>query len=307
MKRISVCAAALLLLTSGAGTPAVAGEPEWKVPDIETLPDDKFGRMIRLGKDIIDQTYKHIGPEAADPAKRFAGNNLACKTCHLESGAKKFGATFVGTFADFPQYRPREHAIGTIEDRVNGCMERSMNGRRMPVESAEMKAIVSYMKFMSTGVPVGTKLEGRGDKKIKLPQRAADPAAGKVVYAEVCVACHGEDGQGKRIGVVGDGQGYEFPPLWGPDSYNTGAGMARVIKAANFIRYNMPLGVTHDEPLLTDEQAYDVAAFINSQPRPEKSNLEADFPARKNKPADAAFPPHVYGTAEQHKYARLPG
>jgi thiosulfate dehydrogenase len=138
---------------------------------------------------------------------------------------------------------------------------------------------------------------------LKLLDRAANPVAGKQVYATICVACHGPDGQGVRRGKVGDGGGYQFPPLWGPDSYNTGAGMARGMLAAGFIKANMPSGVTHANTVLTDEQAFDVAAYINSQPRPVKPHLEADFPARNNKPVDAAFPPYTPGfSAEQHIY-----
>lgn len=274
-------------------------DADWVVPDVASLPDDKYGRLVREGKSLVEHTYRHIGPRAADPGKRYAGNNLACASCHVDAGTKKFGNPFVGTFADYPQYRPREHDIQTIEERVNGCMERSMNGRALPVDSREMKAIVTYLKFLSSGVPVGKEVAGRGMPRIELIGRAADPAKGRAVYEQACVACHGADGQGLADAATG---GYAFPPLWGPDSYNDGAGMARVIMAARFIRYNMPKGVTHDKPALTAEQAFDVAAYINGQERPRKANLDADFPARTNKPVDAAFPPFLPGaTAEQHR------
>lgn len=282
---------------------AAASASDWSVPDIEKLPNDKYGRLVREGKALVEKTHAYIGPEVADPAKRYAGNNLACSTCHLDGGTKKFGNPFVGTYADYPQYRPREDEVQNIEERINGCMERSMSGKALPAESRELKAMTAYLKFMSSGVPVGKALDGRGMPRIDFPDRAADPAKGREVYAQTCAACHGPDGQGVRAGKPGDAAGYTFPPLWGADSYNNGAGMARVIMAARFIKYNMPKGVTHEAPMLTDEQAFDVAAYINSQPRPEKSNLSADFPARKNKPVDAAFPPYRAGfTPEQHKY-----
>jgi len=278
-------------------------QSDWKIPDIDQLPDDKYGQMVRQGKVLMEETYKHLGPEVKDAGKRYAGNNLACVSCHIAAGGRKFGNPWVGTFVSFPQYRGREDAISTTEERINGCMERSMNGRKLPLESAEMKAMMSYLHFLSTGIPVGAKLEGGGTLKLKALTRAADPVAGKEVYAATCVACHGDKGQGLRRGKVGDGDGYQFPPLWGDDSYNTGAGMARVTLAAGFIKGNMPSGTTHTNTLLTDEQAFDVAAYINSQPRPIKPNPEADFPARKNKPVDAAFPPYTPGfSAEQHKY-----
>lgn len=289
-----------LTLTGGAGAQAIS---DWKAPDINKLPNDKYGQTVRQGKALLEQTYKFIGPEVADPAKRYAGNNLACVTCHVDAGGRKFGNPWVGTFVSFPQYRGREDAISTTEERINGCMERSMNGRKLPLDSPEMKAMVAYMHFLSTNIPVGAKVEGTGVLRLKLMDRAADPVAGKQVYMTYCVACHGAEGQGVRRGKVGDADGYQFPPLWGPDSYNNGAGMSRGILAAGFIKGNMPSGTTHAKTVLSDEQAFDVAAFINSQPRPVKANLEADFPARSNKPVDSAFPPYTPGfSAEQHKY-----
>lgn len=294
---------ALAQVEGAAPNPAALAAKPWSPPDIAKLPNDMWGELVRYGHALATETYTHIGPEAPDPAKRYAGNNFACQTCHLEGATKKFGLPLVGTFADFPQYRAREDAIGTIEERVNGCMTRSMSGRELPLDGREMKALVAYIRFLSEGIPVGAKTEGRGTPKFALPNRAADPKRGAEVYAAQCAACHGEDGQGKRRGQPGDAQGHEFPPLWGPDSYNTGAGMYRVITAAEFIRANMPFGIAYDSPALSDADAFDVAAFINSQPRPEKAGLDQDFPNRLRKPVDAPFPPwdDPFG-AEQHKY-----
>lgn len=299
---VAVAQTAVVGTTPPAGV--VAPDPKaWQAPDVGKLPDDKYGQMVRQGKSLMDETYKHIGPEVKDVGKRYAGNNLACVSCHVDSGGRKFGNPWVGSYVSFPQYRGREDAITNIESRVNGCMERSMNGKKLPLDSPEMMAMVTYLQFLSTGIPVGAKLEGTGTLKLKALARAADPVAGKLVYASTCGACHGESGQGVRRGKVGDANGYQFPPLWGPDSYNDGAGMARVMLAAGFIKGNMPSGVTHLNTLLTDEQAFDVSAYINSQPRPVKANTQADFPARQNKPLDAAFPPYTPGfSAEQHKY-----
>ena len=293
-------------LTIGAGLTAGAfaqAQKDWQAPDIGKLTDDKYGQMVRQGKALMEETYKYLGPEVKDVNKRYSGNNLACTSCHMEAGGRKFGNPWVGTFVSFPQYRGREDAISTTEERINGCMERSMNGRKLPLDSEEMKAMTTYLQFLSTGISVGEKLEGGGTLKLKPLARAADSVAGKQVYAATCAACHGDNGQGVRRGKAGDADGYQFPPVWGADSYNTGAGMARVTLAAGFIKGNMPSGVTHTNAVLTDEQAFDVAAYINSQPRPVKKNLEADFPARKNKPVDAAFPPYTPGfSAQQHKY-----
>lgn len=276
---------------------------EWSVPDVEKLPNDKYGQMVRAGRDYVQQTVTLLGPEAKDPAHRYSGNNLSCQSCHLDAATRQFGLPFIGVYADFPQYRPREDKVGTIEDRINGCMERSMNGRMLPLDSEPMRAMTAYLQFLSRGVPIGAQVAGRGSPNLKPLERAADPERGRPVYAQTCAACHGADGLGVRKGKVGDGQGYAFPPLWGQDSYNDGAGMYRVMVAASFVKANMPLGVTHANTVLSDEQAFDVAAFINSQPRPRKANLERDFPAGFNKPVDMPFPPFKDDfSAEQHKY-----
>lgn len=303
MKRTGRLLVGLVMACGLVATAIAQVQKDWVAPDITKLADDKYGQTVRKGKALMEETYKHIGPEVKDVAKRYAGNNLACVSCHMEAGGRKFGNPWVGTFVSFPQYRGREDAISTTEERINGCMERSMNGKKLPLDSEEIKMMMTYLQFLSTGIPVGTKLEGGGTLKLKPLSRPADRVAGKQVYAATCVACHGDNGQGVRRGKPGDANGYMFPPLWGPDSYNTGAGMARVTLAAGFIKGNMPNGITHINTVLTDEQAFDVAAFMNSQPRPVKANLQADFPARKNKPVDAAFPPYTPGfSAEQHKY-----
>jgi thiosulfate dehydrogenase len=209
----------------------------------------------------------------------------------------------VGVFADFPQYRAREGRVGTIEDRINGCMTRSMNGRELPLDGPEMKAIVAYLKFLSTGIPVGAATPGRGTIEVPLLGRAADPAHGATVYAQTCAICHGADGTGKRNGIAGDARGYAFPPLWGPDSFNDGAGMTRLITSVGFIHDNMPFGTTWQKPALTTEDAWDVAAFVESQPRPHVEGLERDYPNRLQKPVDAPFGPwpDQFGP-EQHRF-----
>ena len=117
--------------------------PAWNVPDVKKLGDDAWGKLVRLGRDLTSKTPELIGPEVADVGRRYAGSNLTCQNCHLEEGAKKFGLPYAGVFGDFPQYRAREGEVGTIEDRINGCMIRSMNGRALPLDSIEMKAMAS--------------------------------------------------------------------------------------------------------------------------------------------------------------------
>ena len=279
-----------------------AAEPQWPVVDMNTLPDDAWGRAVRLGRDLTVATPRLIGPEVSDPARRFAGNNMSCQNCHLNAGTAKFAVPFVGVFADFPQYRPREGGVHTIEERINGCMTRSLNGRDLPLDGPEMRALVSYMKFLSTGIPVGAKTPGRGTSHMALLDRAADPARGAAVYGRICAACHGANGAGQRVGIAGDAKGYAVPPLWGPDSFNDGAGMARLITSAGFVHGNMPAGTTWQAPILSAEDAWDVAAFVESQPRPHMADLERDFPNRLQKPVDAAYGPYADDfSQEQHR------
>ena len=297
MRRLSLIGfvAALIVTTASAA--------DWAPPSADKLPGDAWGELVRFGQHLTNQTYAIIGPEVADAEKRYAGNNLSCQNCHLDGGAKEFGLPFVGVFGDFPQYRAREGEVGTIEDRVNGCMTRSMNGRALPLDSREMKAFVAYIKFLSTGRPVGAATPGRGAGSMPELTRAADPRAGAAAYAENCAVCHGEDGQGKRRGAKGDAAGYAFPPLWGPDSFNNGAGMNRLIAAANFIHANMPFGVSLDHPQLTTDQAWDIGAFIVSRDRPQKAGLDGDFPVRSEKPVDAGYGPYLdKAPPEQHKF-----
>jgi thiosulfate dehydrogenase len=275
----------------------------WSVPDIKELPDDAWGRTVRYGRDLVSKTSSLIGPEVSDTSRRFAGNNLNCQSCHLKAGTQEFGLPLVGVYADFPAYAGRLGSVETIVERIQSCMERSMNGKPLPPEGPEMTALVSYLMFLSTGHPVGAETKGRGSVRMRELDRAADPAKGHTLYANSCVACHGDKGQGQRVGKVGDAKGYVFPPLWGPDSFNDGAGMNRLTDAANFIHSNMPDGTTWRHPTLSPDDAWDVAAYIVSQPRPAMANLDRDFPNKLEKPVDTPYGPYADGfSAEQHKF-----
>jgi thiosulfate dehydrogenase len=275
----------------------------WTVPEIGALPNNANGRLVRRGRDLIAATYAYIGPEVADRAKRFAGNNLACASCHLQAGTKKFGIPLFGLFGEFPRYSARSGAQMTIEDRLNSCMTRSMNGRALPVGAPEMQAMVAYIKFLSTGVAPGQLLPGMGTGKMPELDRPADPVRGERGYANACLTCHGPNGAGIRRSLPTTDLGYMVPPLWGSDSFNDGAGMARLIAAANFIHFNMPHGVDYLNPQLSPEQAWDIAAYVISQPRPHKAGLDKDFPDPLEKPVDTPYGPYADGFSEQqHKY-----
>jgi thiosulfate dehydrogenase len=263
----------------------------WPAPDADARPHGALKQTVLYGRRVFSETSGVIGPEVRDPSMRYAGNNLSCQSCHLQAGTQRYGMPMIGVYGLFPVYIARENEVRTIEDRIQGCMERSMNGRSLPVDGREMKALVAYMQFLSTGVPPGKPVEGRGTPALPLLDRAASPDRGAEVYAQRCVMCHQRDGQGLRKGRHGDRKGYLYPPLWGPDSFNDGAGMHRLIASASFIRANMPFGTRYNAPVLSVEEAWDVAAYINSQPRPARANLELDYPDRTRKPVDAPFPP----------------
>lgn len=271
-------------------TPTEQVDPLRASYDISELDNSAENRKIKYGYELFVHTPQYIGPENGNSKMAYAGNNLACNNCHLKAGTKVYSGLLIGVINRFPQYRGREDKMGTIEDRINGCMERSMNGRKLPVNGKEMKAFVSYLNWLNRYAPEDGKLEGTGSVKLEIPERAVDLQKGKSVYTEQCAACHGVDGQGM---LRGDVPGYIYPPLWGDDSFNNGAGMARVITAAEFIKTNMPFGVTYKDPVLSDEECYDVAGYINQQPRPVKPHLEKDFPDLKQKPVSTPYLPYA--------------
>jgi thiosulfate dehydrogenase len=267
--------------------------------DISNLKNPEENNNLKYGFELFTSTPKYIGPANGNPDMVYTGNRLSCKNCHLNSGTKPYSAPLIGVIQRFPQFRGRENKVGTIEERINGCMERSMNGKALPIESKEMKAFVLYLKWLSRFAPEDGNIKGKGFVKINIPNRAVNLENGRQVFAKNCIVCHTANGNGL---MSPDGFTYLYPPLWGNDSYNHGAGMARVITAAQFIKANMPFGTTYKAPVLTDEEAYDVAGYINQQERPKKSNPEKDFPDLKKKPVSTPYPPYADKfSVEQHQ------
>lgn len=255
--------------------------------------------QLKYGYALLTQTDELLGPKVTDPSKRYTGNALQCTSCHLNDGAKDYGISLVAVDQRFPQYRGREDKIGTLEERINGCFTRSMNGRALDTEQPEMRAIIAYIEWLDDYLEVSSDQVKTGLKPIELPNRAVDLQNGAQVYATQCAVCHQADGQGL---INSDGLTYTYPPLWGMNSYNNGAGMNRVITAAQFIKYNMPFGISHENPVLTDEQAYDVAGYMNQQQRPLRANLDQDFPDRLKKPVSTPYGPYADAfSIEQHQ------
>jgi thiosulfate dehydrogenase len=243
--------------------PAPAG---YLVPADSLIPAGAMGASIRRGRAIL--------LHASDSLPGHVGNRLTCTNCHREAGTLAASGPWVGSFASFPQYNGRAGRVIRMEDRVNECLRRSLNGSPLAADSRDMGDIVAYMAFLSTGVPHGSRAPWLGYRR--LTPRAANANSGKELFAANCTRCHGPNGAGTKLA----------PPLWGAQSFAIGAGMARLNTAAAFIRWNMPF----DRPgQLTDQQAYDVAAFVLSHARPDTPRKELDWP-NGDPPDDAAYP-----------------
>jgi thiosulfate dehydrogenase len=244
----------------------------FKPPPEDEIPNGPVGEAIRYGRDVLMQTQVH--------ARQYVGNGLNCTSCHLNAGRTPYASPWVGVWGMFPEYRSRNARMNSLQDRINDCFERSMNGRPLPLDSREMGGILAYLWWLSKDVPTGVEVEGRGFKRIRAPQ-PPDPVRGARVYADKCAACHGADGQG----AAGPNGEYLYPALWGAGSFNIGAGMARVGTAAAFVKAAMPLG---QGDTLTDQEAFDVAAYFIRQPRPDFTRKHLDWP-KGDKPADARY------------------
>ena len=158
MNRIwfAVVALSAVVLFGGNQTPhadqGTIDLSQWTPPDIGEVGDDPFGKLVKYGHELFTNTANEIGPAVGEVSKRLAGNNLACQNCHLHAGTQPYAMPLTGVWGQFPQYRAREGMVDTLEERINGCMQRSVNGRALTLQSREMRAFSSYMRWLSTGV-----------------------------------------------------------------------------------------------------------------------------------------------------------
>lgn len=225
---------------------------------------------------------------------------MNCQNCHLDAGSRSWGNNYGAVASSYPKYRERSGTIESIPKRVNDCIERSLNGNAIDSMGYEMTCIVAYIKWLGQAVKKGVKPAGAGIAELAYLQRPASPANGIIVYSQKCQSCHSANGEGlKQANEVS----YIYPPLWGEHSYNTGAGLFRLSRFAGFVKDNMPFNqAAHGSPVLSDEEAWDVAAYVNSQPRP-LADITKDWPAIAAKPIDHPFGPYTDGfSEEQHKY-----
>ncbi|MDH5574988.1 MAG: c-type cytochrome [Nitrospirota bacterium] len=236
------------------------------IPSLDSIPPTPEGDRIRLGYNLIVNTQHY--------ATEFVGNVLSCSNCHLDAGRKVGAGTYVGVPYAYPQYKARVGKEISLEERINECFERSLNGKALPPHSPEMDAIQAYLSWLSQDVPPSANLSWLGFPLMTMT-RKPDKLNGQRVFADSCAGCHGPNGQGTMVA----------PPLWGPRSFNIASGLARLSKAAGFIKVTMP----YTRPgTLTDADAYDVAGFMNSHSRPDYALKAFDWP-KGGKPADSPY------------------
>jgi thiosulfate dehydrogenase len=274
---------------------------EWIAPDPSTIPADSNGDLIRYGMELMANTARYLGPTGIVAR---ASNGMNCQNCHLDAGRLNYANPFSAAKNNYPRYRARSGRLESIEFRVNECMKRSLNGEPLDSLSLEMRAMVAYINWVGSRVPQGVIPVGTGVERIALLNRPADPLKGKQIFSQNCARCHGENGEGIKLAGK---ENYEYPPLWGPHSYNVSAGLYRLTPLAGFIKNNMPFGSNWKSPQLTSEMAWDVAAYICSQPRPMKF-FAGDWKDISKKPVDFPFAPYADNFPEQrHKYGPFGG
>jgi thiosulfate dehydrogenase len=270
--------------------------PLWLAPDTATIPYTTEGELVRYGRALIAHTAVYLGPKGR--VARIS-NGMNCQNCHLAAGTRPWGNNYGSTASTYPKFRARSGATETIEKRVNDCIIRSLNGAALDSNSRELRAIVLYIRWLGKDLPKGYKAPGSGIRELVYLPKAADTIKGRIVFEQKCQRCHGPNGAGQ---LNRDGIEYRYPPLWGKNSYNTGAGLYRISRFAGYVKYNMPQGASYNNIQLTDAEAWNVAAFVNSQPRPAKA-FPLDWPDISTKPPDHPFGPFSDTfPAKQHKY-----
>lgn len=267
----------------------------WTAPDTASIATDEHGKLVRYGRELIAHTSDYLGPNGSVMP---ISNGMNCQNCHLDAGTKPFGNNYSAVASTYPKVRARSGKMESIEKRVNDCFERSLNGKALDSTSHEMRAIVAYIQWLGKDVEKGKTPAGAGLVELDFLDRAASPENGRLVYEQKCLSCHGNGGEGM---ASPDGKGWMYPPLWGSNSYNNGAGLYRLSRFAGYVKANMPLGASYNAPQLTDEEAWDVAAYVNSMYRPKK-DLSQDWPDISKKPFDHPFGPFADAfSEEQHK------
>jgi len=269
---------------------------QWVAPDLTLVKDKALQKTLLYGQQLIQNTSIYLGPKGTVAQ---ITNGMNCQNCHLNAGTQPWGNNYSAVNANYPKFRARSGTVETVFKRISDCFERSLNGKAPDSTSKEMVAMATYIKWLGKDVKKDSKPKGSGIFNLAYLDRPTDPQKGKIIYDLKCKSCHQSDGQG----VMNDEKNaYTYPPLWGKNSYNSGAGLYRMSRFAGYVKANMPLGATYKNPQLTDEEAWDVAAFVNSQERPNK-DLSKDWPDISKKTFDHPFGPFADSyTEKQHKF-----
>jgi thiosulfate dehydrogenase len=291
---IVVAAVAIVMAAGGgsgttlakAGKPAVstAAKPKptavlFQPPAEQDMPKNEFGQVIKMGRDVFQQTTLYAGP--------YVGKtNLRCASCHLDAGRLAYSAPLWAAYVSYPAYRSKNKHVNTFPERMQGCFKYSMNGKAPPLGDPVLVALESYAYWLASGAPIDSKIAGRGYPPVPKPALPRDFQRGQQVFEQHCALCHGADGAGQA-----DANGLPvFPALWGAKSFNWGAGMGSIKNAAGFIKANMPLGLGGT---LSDQQAWDVATFMDSHERPQDPRFQGSIAATRARYHDS--PNDMYG------------
>lgn len=270
------------------------------LPDTTQIPADEFGSFVKYGRELMLNTAMLIGPDGKNG--KYLGNKMNCTNCHQDAGTKPFSFNLMRSHERYPQYRARENKVLTLAERVNNCITRPHSGKPLPLDSKEMVAFLSYLKWINSFVKRTEKISGEKNLEITFPDRAANPENGAILYTKHCERCHGKTGEGL---FMPDSVTYQYPPLWGSYAYQPGSSMHRVIMQARWLKANMPYDLAKwNKPVLTDEEALDIAAFVNDDrihKRPDPLNV--DYPNPNTKPIDYGKGPFADNFSEQqHKF-----
>lgn len=235
-------------------------------PLVDTSASDS--ELVAKGLEYLSKTSQLL--------PQHVGAKINCTSCHINLGKTPYAGPWVNVTKIYPKYRKRSGHDVDLAGRINGCFQRSLNGKPLDKNHPAMRAMIAYMKSLEQE----SEFEGQGVQKLILDSEP-DIANGKKVYEAKCSRCHQSDGRGQ---ILEDGL-VVYPPLWGKDSFNIGAGMARLHTAAGFVKNNMPLG---EGGTLSDQDAWDVAFYFSTQPRPDFSGKDKDWP-KGGKPKDARY------------------
>lgn len=234
---------------------------EYRPPLARDMLAEENAESIIYGMRLLNETARLLPDNV--------GDGLNCNSCHMAQGKRPLGAPYINTVNDYPKFMPRAQDVLNLAERINGCFRRSMNGVPLDVESVEMHAMIDYMDWLRGDVEKGTRVDIQNMEYFKVGQFKPDPVRGEEIYIQQCAACHGADGEGMKD-QFGD---FIFPPLWGDESFNLGAGLARLSRAAPFVLHNMPVAVGLEAPLgqitISKQDAVDVSAYFTVKPRPD--------------------------------------